>query len=245
MLIKFFRNGKGAGAGPVGYLVADKVLAYDDNRDLIRDADGQPMTVTREPLPEVLRGNPDRTEALIDASRHQWTYRAGVISFAATDAPTEEQQSEVMDHFERLAFAGLDPTQYEVLWVRHTHEDRVELHFCTPRLELTSGRSLNIAPPGKQLVDALEGQTRKFSRACGLITLRLGDIQGGLSAQHVRLGAQQLGAIFAVINPSHKPACFDDIALGHQNLGHPSGVFRGDLDRLTLNSTVRLHDSFG
>ncbi len=148
MLIKFFRNGKGAGAGPVGYLVADKVLAYDDNRDLIRDADGQPMTVTREPLPEVLRGNPDRTEALIDASRHQWTYRAGVISFAATDAPTEEQQAEVMEGFERLAFAGLDPTQYEVLWVRHTHEDRVELHFCTPRLDLTSGRSLNIAPPG-------------------------------------------------------------------------------------------------
>jgi hypothetical protein len=150
MLIKFFRNGKGAGSGPVGYLVADKVLAYDDNRDLIRDADGQPMTVTREPLPEVLRGNPDRTEALIDASRHQWTYRAGVISFAATDAPSEEQQADVMDHFERLAFAGLDPTQYEVLWVRHTHEDRVELHFCTPRLELTSGRSLNIAPPGYQ-----------------------------------------------------------------------------------------------
>lgn len=148
MLIKFFRNGKGAGAGPVGYLVADKVLAYDENRDLIRDADGQPMTVTREPLPEVLRGNPDRTEALIDASRHQWTYRAGVISFAATDAPTEEQQAEVMDGFESLAFAGLDPTQYEVLWVRHTHEGRVELHFCTPRLELTSGRSLNIAPPG-------------------------------------------------------------------------------------------------
>ena len=148
MLIKFFRNGKGAGAGPVGYLVADKVLAYDGNRDLIRDADGHPMTVTREPLPEVLRGNPDRTEALIDASRHQWTYRAGVISFAATDAPNEDQQSEVMDGFERLAFAGLDPEQYEVLWVRHTHEDRVELHFCTPRLELTSGRSLNIAPPG-------------------------------------------------------------------------------------------------
>jgi len=150
MLIKFFRNGKGAGAGPVGYLVADKVLAYDDNRDLIRDADGQPMTVTRQPLPEVLRGNPDRTEALIDASRHQWTYRAGVISFAAEDAPTEEQQAEVMDHFQDMAFAGLDPTQYEVLWVRHTHEDRVELHFCTPRLELTSGRSLNIAPPGYQ-----------------------------------------------------------------------------------------------
>ena len=150
MLIKFFPNGKGAGAGPVGYLVAERVLAYDGNRDLIRDADGQPKTVTRDPLPEVLRGNPERTEALIDASRHKWTYRAGVISFADSDDPTEDQQAEVMDGFERLAFAGLDPEQYEVLWVRHRHEGRVELHFCTPRLELTTGKSLNIAPPGYQ-----------------------------------------------------------------------------------------------
>ncbi|WP_170337746.1 relaxase/mobilization nuclease domain-containing protein [Ruegeria arenilitoris] len=150
MLIKFFPNGKGAGAGPVGYLVAERVLAYDYNRDLIRDADGQPVAVTRDPLPEVLRGNPERTEALIDASRHQWTYRAGVISFAESDNPTEDQQTEVMDGFERLAFAGLDPEQYEVLWVRHRHEGRVELHFCTPRLELTTGKSLNIAPPGYQ-----------------------------------------------------------------------------------------------
>lgn len=150
MLIKFFPNGKGAGAGPVGYLVAERVLAYDGDRDLIRDADGQPLTVTRDPLPEVLRGNPERTEALIDASRHQWTYRAGVISFADSDDPTEDQQAEVMDGFERLAFAGLDPEQYEVLWVRHRHEGRVELHFCTPRLELTTGKSLNIAPPGYQ-----------------------------------------------------------------------------------------------
>lgn len=150
MLIKFFPNGKGAGAGPVGYLVAQEVLAYDANRDLIRDADGQPLVVTREPLPEVLSGDPTRTEALIDASAHQWTYRAGVISFAREDAPNEVQQAEVMDAFEQLAFAGLDGEQYDMLWVRHSHEDRVELHFCTPRLELTSGRSLNIAPPGYQ-----------------------------------------------------------------------------------------------
>nr|WP_279391724.1 relaxase/mobilization nuclease domain-containing protein [Shimia aestuarii] len=149
-MIKFFPNGKGAGAGPVGYLVAERVLAYDGNRDLIRDTDGQPLTVSRDPLPEVLRGNPKRTEALIDASRHQWTYRAGVISFADSDDPTGDQQAEVMDGFERLAFAGLDPEQYEVLWVRHRHEGRVELHFCTPRLELTTGKSLNIAPPGYQ-----------------------------------------------------------------------------------------------
>ncbi|GAA6160246.1 hypothetical protein NBRC116589_24200 [Ruegeria sp. HU-ET01832] len=150
MLNKFFPNGKGAGAGPVGYLVAERVLAYDGNRDLIRDADDHPLTVVRDPLPEVLRGDPSRTEALIDASPHQWTYRAGVISFAAEDAPSEAQQAEVMDAFEQLAFAGLDGEQYDMLWVRHSHEDRVELHFCIPRLELTTGRSLNIAPPGYQ-----------------------------------------------------------------------------------------------
>ncbi|RDD65089.1 mobilization relaxase [Thalassococcus profundi] len=55
-----------------------------------------------------------------------------------------------MDAFEQLAFAGLDGEQYDMLWVRHSHEDRIELHFCTPRLELTTGRSLNIAPPGYQ-----------------------------------------------------------------------------------------------
>ncbi|WP_241962999.1 relaxase/mobilization nuclease domain-containing protein [Thalassorhabdomicrobium marinisediminis] len=102
------------------------------------------------PSPAFLRGNPERTKARIDASRHQWTYRARVISFAAEDTPSEAQQVKVMDAFEQLAFAGLDSEQSDILWFRHSHEDRVELHFCTPRLELTTGRSLNIAPLGDQ-----------------------------------------------------------------------------------------------
>lgn len=44
----------------------------------------------------------------------------------------------------------------EALWVRHRHEGRVELHFCTQRLELMLGKSLNIAPPGCQ--DAFDSQ---------------------------------------------------------------------------------------
>ena len=150
MLIQFFPNGKGGGAAPVGYLTATEVLAYDDNRDLRRDARGNVLTVTRDPRPEVLRGDPARTEALIDACPHQWSYRAGVISFTREDAPDEQQQAEVIDRFEELAFAGLERDQYDCLWVRHTHEDRVELHFCTPRMELGTGKSLNIAPPGYQ-----------------------------------------------------------------------------------------------
>lgn len=45
MLIKFFRNGKGAGAGPVGYLIADKVLAYLSNQLW-------PLARRSEPLPK-------------------------------------------------------------------------------------------------------------------------------------------------------------------------------------------------
>lgn len=150
MLIQFFSNGTGGGAAPVGYLIADRVLAYDENRDLRRDRDGVPIMVTREPRPEVLRGDPARTEALIDACPHKWTYRAGVISFAREDAPNDFQQSNLIEQFEELAFAGLGHDQYDCLWVRHTHEDRIELHFCTPRMELSTGKSLNIAPPGYQ-----------------------------------------------------------------------------------------------
>ena len=108
MLIKLFRSGKGGGSAPVDYLIASHVLAYDGNRDLIRDDAGVPLMKSRYPLPDVLAGDPDHTRALIDACPHAWTYRAGVISFDKDDHPTEEQQQAVMDAFDELAFASLD-----------------------------------------------------------------------------------------------------------------------------------------
>lgn len=135
MHVKFFTAGRGGGAGPTEYLTDDKVMK-----------DGE--LIQRDPLPEVLRGDPAMTCALIDSSENTWKYTSGVIAFHADDAPTEEQQQQVMDDFERLAFAGLEPDQYNILWVRHTHEGNTELHMVTPRLELHSGKALNIAPPG-------------------------------------------------------------------------------------------------
>src|SRR5688572_5396959 len=38
--------------------------------------------------------------------------------------------------------------QYAILWVKHRHAGRTELHFLVPRVELSTGKSLNIAPPG-------------------------------------------------------------------------------------------------
>ena len=150
MIISFFSTGTGGGAAPVDYLTAREVLAYDENRNLIRDDNGQPQTKLRDPLPEVLHGNPDQTRDLIDASPNRWSYTAGVISFADSDDPSPDAQQEAIELFEALAFAGLDRDQYDCLWVRHSHEGNIELHFCTPRLELSTGKALNIAPPGHE-----------------------------------------------------------------------------------------------
>ncbi|WP_407474188.1 mobilization relaxase [Sulfitobacter sp. PM12] len=150
MIISFFSTGTGGGAAPVDYLTAREVLAYEDNRNLIRDDAGEPQTKIRNPLPEVLHGSPDQTRDLIDASPNKWSYTAGVISFADSDDPSPAAQQEAIELFEALAFAGLDRDQYDCLWVRHSHEGNVELHFCAPRLELSTGKALNIAPPGHE-----------------------------------------------------------------------------------------------
>lgn len=150
MIISFFSTGTGGGAAPVDYLTAREVLAYDENRNLIRDDAGEAQTKIRDPLPEVLHGSPDQTRDLIDASPNKWSYTAGVISFADSDDPSPDAQQEAIELFEALAFAGLDWDQYDCLWVRHSHEGNVELHFCAPRLELSTGKALNIAPPGHE-----------------------------------------------------------------------------------------------
>ena len=121
MLIKFFAQGQGAGRGAVEYCTR-----HDD--PISREP--------RQPAPEVMRGDPVLTIALIDgpASRFKHHYTSGVISFAKEDAPTKAEQEELIDSFEATAFSGLSPEQYNILWVKHTHCDRVELHFVVPRV---------------------------------------------------------------------------------------------------------------
>ena len=146
MLVKVFARGKGGGSGPVEYCTAETVPAFDP--ETRRRIPGQ--TVTRDPAPEVLAGDPERTRMLIDASPNTWKYTSGVIAFERGDAPSEDEQRAVMADFEAMAFAGLDREQYDILWTRHTHEGTTELHFVVPRMELRTAKALNIAPPGYQ-----------------------------------------------------------------------------------------------
>lgn len=131
MIIGFSRHGTGGGRAPVDYLTSE-VRAGRENA-----------------APVVLRGSPDDTAALIDSLEFKHRYTSGVLSFAPEDNVTPAQEQAIMDRFEQVAFAGLEADRYNILWVRHAHAGHHELHFVTPRVELETGKSLNIRPPGE------------------------------------------------------------------------------------------------
>lgn len=133
MIVGFSKYGTGGGRGPVGYLTQ------------AANADG----TVRTPAPVVVRGDPALVRGLIDALPFVRTYTSGVLSFAPGEVIPPAMEQAIMDGFESVAFAGLSPDRYSILWVRHTHAGHHELHFVTPRVELASGRSLNIHPPGR------------------------------------------------------------------------------------------------
>lgn len=132
MIMKVFPHGMGYGDKPTKYLVR-------------RDYPGRDTAP-----PHVLRGDIALTRALIDSIDRRWKFTAGVLSWHPDDKVSEEKEAEVMDAFEEVAFAGLEPDQRNILWVRHTHAGHHELHFVIPRMELSSGNDFNACPPGWQ-----------------------------------------------------------------------------------------------
>lgn len=150
MMVKFFNHGQGKAAPAVNYLIEEVVVDYDQNRQPKRDAAGKVKRTSRSIMPEVLKGHPERIIDLVDAVPHRWKYKSGVLSFAAEDASSEAEQRQLMDDFEAFACPGLQHDRCRMLWVRHLHAGRVELYFLMPRMDLLTGKSLNIAPPGHE-----------------------------------------------------------------------------------------------
>ena len=132
MLMKVFPHGTGEGDKPSRYLVRPDYPGRDTAP------------------PQVLRGDPAMTRTLIDSIERRWKFTSGVLSWHPDEKVREEQEEEVMNAFERVAFAGLEADQRNILWVRHTHAGHHELHFLIPRLELSSGKDFNACPPGWQ-----------------------------------------------------------------------------------------------
>jgi hypothetical protein len=133
MIVGFSRHGQDSARPAINYFTSEK----------------NPDGTERHPTPVVLRGDPELIGQLVDALPFKHKYTSGVLSFAPGEVITPEMEERIMDEFEKVAFAGLDRDQYAILWVRHAHAGHEELNFLVPRVELATGKSLNIAPPGK------------------------------------------------------------------------------------------------
>lgn len=140
MHIKFLGRGMGKGSAAINYVMGS------------HDHTGK----ERIYAPVVLRGNPYQTGMLADSLEFQHKYRSAVIAWHPQDKPSEEQMQEVLDVFERLAFAGLEPDQYDLTAVLHREPDSEHIHVIIPRVELSTGKSYNPSPPGwRNYYDAL------------------------------------------------------------------------------------------
>ena len=132
MYFKFLENGVGDPARAASYLIDDK------------DYLNRPRAGV-----QVLRGDPSTFTALAQSSPHKYKYTSVVIAWAEEDKLSDQDISEVLDAFEQHAFVGLEPHQYHMTAVMHVEDSGAKhVHILVPRIELTSGKSLNIAPPG-------------------------------------------------------------------------------------------------
>lgn len=132
MMVKFLAHGKGSATNAAAYLLA----AHDH------------MGVVRAGV-KTLRGNGEIFSALADSSGFSQRYTSGVIAWAPSDAPTDDELEQVLDSFENLAFAGLDKRNYHFFAVLHEEDDGSRhIHVMAPRIHLGTKKSLNIAPPG-------------------------------------------------------------------------------------------------
>lgn len=132
MIIKFLQNGTGDPKLAASYLLGDK-----DHQGYVRAG------------VEIFRGDAVTFTALAESTKFRYCYTSAVIAWSPEDTVTDEQLNEVLDAFEEHAFAGLSLEQYHMTAVMHMDDDGSRhLHILVPRVELTSGKSLNIAPPG-------------------------------------------------------------------------------------------------
>ena len=134
MHIKFTKHGTGS---------AKKAAQYLTNKQdhLGKDRAGV----------EILKGDPFQVAAVADSLIFEHKYNSAVIAFAQEDDPTPEQLEHVLNEFEKTAWAGLETDRYSWSAILHREDNgSCHIHVLSARVDLETGKSLNIASPGWQ-----------------------------------------------------------------------------------------------
>ena len=151
MIVRFFDSGKSNGQSPINYLLGDK------------DHTGQ----TRAVKPEVLEGIPHTTIGIINNIDRQYKYSSGVIAFRDEEKPTKQQLHHIIDRFRETFMPGLSQEHFNDLWVMHRDKGNTELHFIIPMEEMTTGKQLNIMPPGQKAIQHKDLFTKVINQEYG------------------------------------------------------------------------------
>lgn len=151
MIVRIFGSGISKGESPVNYLMGDM------------DHAGQPRSVK----PEVLAGDPQITIEVINGIQRKHKYISGCLSFRDSEKPSREQLLEIIDDFKATFCPGLTSNHFNSLFVLHQDKGNTEVHFVIPTQELTSGRRMNIHPPGKANLEFFEAYTRVANHRMG------------------------------------------------------------------------------
>lgn len=93
---------------------------------------------------KILYGSKKEILDLINAMNFKDRVTFGVLSFEERDI-IEDQKAEIMKDFEKTLFPNLEREKnFKILWVEHTDKGRLELNFVIPKIEIQSGKSLNV-----------------------------------------------------------------------------------------------------
>lgn len=130
MHIKHLDTGTGSAKAAMMYLLQDHDHKGEKRSDV-----------------QVLRGNPEFVTHLADSLNFKHKYSSAVIAWHKEDKPTLEQVEEAVHEYERVSFAGLVQNQYARYVVMH---DMDHVHIITARVELSTRKSFNVAPPGHE-----------------------------------------------------------------------------------------------
>lgn len=88
---------------------------------------------------ELIKGDPERSCKIAEQLSFSKNYTAGCLSFAEADLP-EQHKKAIIQSFEEMVFAGLEPDQYDITWIEHRDKGRLELNFFAPEVELRTGK---------------------------------------------------------------------------------------------------------
>jgi hypothetical protein len=131
MLIKYLNKGRGDAQEAADYLMGDCDWSGEKRKEV-----------------SVLYGSPNLVAKVANSLTSPNVYTSGVVAWAVTDKPTDQQILEAMYLWRLLAFAGLDLERFCHCEVLHRDYDGgAHVHMLVARVDLETGKCFNPAPP--------------------------------------------------------------------------------------------------